>query len=294
MQNRWLREWYLLNKTQRRGTLVLVFLVLITLLLKLFYHPTPEEEAFYFAQLTVNNFTSNDTSKQPLTASSFQDSLFFFNPNTISEQAMKTLGFSEKLIRNILNYRNAGGTFNSKESLKKLYLMNDSIYQKIEPYILLNTSTSDTPKNNKNTLFTPKTAQHQTLVEVELNSADSSNLETLKGIGKKLSSRIIKFRNRLGGFYTVEQLKEVYGLSDSLYRFILSANKITVDTNLIQKINLNTADFKTMIKHPYFNKDMIFKTLNLQKQKEKLTEEKVKHLTGDDETWGKIKHYISW
>lgn len=293
MLNRWLREWYLLNKTQRRGTLILVLLFLIALLLKLFYHPAPEKEVFYFAQLTVNNFTPNNTSTQQFTAAS-QDSLFFFNPNTISAQSMKTLGFSEKLIRNILNYRNAGGTFNSKESLKKLYLMNDSIYSRIEPYILLNTPISSTKTNNKNTLFTPKTDKNQTLVEVELNSADSSNLETLKGVGKKLSNRIIKFRNRLGGFYTVEQLKEVYGISDSLYRFILSANKITVNTSLIQKINLNTADFKTMIKHPYFNKDMIFKTLNLQKQKEKLTEEKVKHLTGNDETWEKIKHYISW
>ncbi len=290
MFRRWLREWYTLSKTQRRGTLVLLCSFLIVFLIKWLYRPLPEKDDLYFAQLTSQNLSTDTSSNTSLK----KDSLFFFNPNTISAQEMKALGFSQKLISNVLNYRNAGGKFYSKESLKKLYAINDSIYQKIEPYILLNTPTSDNQTNNKNILSTPKTAKNRTWIELELNSADSSNLETLKGIGKKLSKRIIKFRTRLGGFYTVEQLKEVYGISDSLYRFILSANKITVDTNLIQKINLNTADFKTMIKHPYFNKDIIFKTLNLQKQKEKLTEEKLKHLIGDEEAWKKIKHYINW
>ena len=99
---------------------------------------------------------------------------------------------------------------------------------------------------------------------VDLNAADSSALTTLNGIGPSFASRIIKYRNRLGGFYTKEQLLEVYGLDTVLYDKI--KNHISINKNSVQKININTAEFKEMKRHPYFSYNAVVAALNYRKQ----------------------------
>lgn len=98
---------------------------------------------------------------------------------------------------------------------------------------------------------------------IEINSADSANLISLPGIGKVFASRIIKYRNMLGGYYNPEQLKEVYGFNDEKYQNLKAY--ISVDTSLISKLNINKAEFQTVLKHPYIDYDMtkrIFKARN--------------------------------
>lgn len=284
-----IREWYVLNKTQRRGVLVVLVIFLFSILFKWFYQPTPsDKEAIYFANIILQN--NEDSITRSSIISTSKDSLFFFNPNTIKEDEMKMLGFSEKIIRNIINYRNAGGKFYTKESLKKIYGINDSIYNKLSPYILIEITEKKNQNfeadENKNTLKFSKKS-------VELNTADTLELEQLKGIGKVLSVRIVKYRNRLGGFYSIEQLKEVYGINEEAYKTITQQNEIKIDIQLIKKINLKTADFKTMIRHPYFNKDIVVKILQMQRNNESFNEEKLKFLFGE-ELFEKIKSYIQW
>lgn len=84
---------------------------------------------------------------------------------------------------------------------------------------------------------------------IEINSADSILLLDLKGIGPAYAHRIIAFRKILGGFYSKEQLKEVYGMDEE--RFNLLAPQVNIDTTKIQFINLNQTDFATLKKHPY-------------------------------------------
>lgn len=283
-----IREWYVLNKTQRRGVAVVLVIFLFSILFKWFYQPTsPDKESIYFANIILQN---NDSIKTVSINSIIKDSLFFFNPNTITEAEMKTLGLSEKIIQNIVHYRNAGGKFYTKESLKKIYSINDSIYNKLAPYILIEIAEKKNPNfeanENKNTLKFSKKS-------VELNTADTLELEQLKGIGKVLSVRIVKYRNRLGGFYSIEQLKEVYGINEEAYKTITQQNEIKIDIQLIKKINLKTADFKTMIRHPYFNKDIVVKILQMQRNNESFNEEKLKFLFGE-ELFEKIKSYIQW
>ena len=84
---------------------------------------------------------------------------------------------------------------------------------------------------------------------IDLNRADSSDLVRLRGIGPVLSARIIKYRNALGGFCAVDQLREVYGM-DSLTAGSLRAF-LSVDQTAVQKIDLNKAAFKELLHHPY-------------------------------------------
>lgn len=100
-----------------------------------------------------------------------------------------------------------------------------------------------------NSFNKPKAYVALQTVKIELNSSDSASLDQLPGIGPVLANRIIKYRSMLGGFYSMDQLAEVYGLKtetiDKIKRYI------TIDTLLIERLNLNTAEFKKINAHPY-------------------------------------------
>lgn len=87
---------------------------------------------------------------------------------------------------------------------------------------------------------------------VDLNQSDTSALVKLPGIGPVLSLRIIKYRNFLGGFARVEQLKEVYGLPEETYEMI--KNRVTVDSSFIKRIDINSADYKELSRIRYLDK----------------------------------------
>ena len=94
----------------------------------------------------------------------------------------------------------------------------------------------------------------------ELNSCDSAELESLPGLGPVLSGRIIKFRKLLGGFYSVEQLREVYGLNEDIFDIVNS--KVKVDTSLIQKIRVNEATYYDLVRLPYLNSNEVNLLIN--------------------------------
>ena len=108
---------------------------------------------------------------------------------------------------------------------------------------------SDSYPINSNKPFTPKQVAFK---PIDLNEADSFALEKLPMIGEKLSARIIKYRDKLGGFIAVEQLKEVFGLSDSTYGIIV--DKVFVEKQFKpRKVLINKVDYTELRKHPYLN-----------------------------------------
>ena len=148
---------------------------------------------------------------------------FRFDPNTVSEEALVRLGLSPKQAASIGNYRSKGGRFRKKEDFAKMYIVSDSLYARLEPYI-------DIPK-------------------LELNSADSAALVRLKGIGPFYARRIISYRERLGGFCDVEQIMEVEGLDSA--RFSGFCDAVYVDTARIVKIDIWRDSLPRLVSHPY-------------------------------------------
>lgn len=104
---------------------------------------------------------------------------------------------------------------------------------------------------------------------LNLNSCDSASLEALPGIGPVLSTRIIKYRYLLGGFVSTEQLKEVYGLTEETFDMI--SPRVFADSLTIRKIRINDADFKALIRHPYFNRNDVSAILKYRELKGKIT-----------------------
>lgn len=185
-----------------------------------------------------------------------EHSLFAFDPNTVSFPDMLKLGFDRKVANNIVKYRDKGGKFKRASDLYKIYGADPQLINVLVPYVTLPESSVanvDVEKASVNTNIT-YVAKSEPLTKtksiVDLNAADSSTLVNVNGIGPTFASRIVKFRNRLGGFVSKEQLKEVYGLTPEHYETI--APNVTVNSNSVKKININKATLDELKSHVYF------------------------------------------
>lgn len=185
--------------------------------------------------------------------------LFKFDPNTASIKDLQTLGIAPFIARRIDKFRSKGGKFRKKEDLLHIYDFPQDVYNKLESYIDLpvqevKTSKSYTQKPGQNYPEEKRAYIKPVIVPFDINTADTTQLIRLKGIGSKLSVRIIKFRDALGGFHSKAQYQEIFGL-DSLalselqqYAGILSP---------VRKINLNTASAEEMAQHTYLRNKRI-------------------------------------
>ena len=128
---------------------------------------------------------------------------------------------------------------------------------------------------------------------VELNSADSLGLVSLRGIGPVFAARIIKYRALLGGFCSVSQLLEVYGFPEET--FIALADKVFVDTTMIRKIRVNFADYSALIRHPYIDRDLVRALIDYRSKKGPYASQRQLHesVVIDSAKWSKLKFYLS-
>ena len=127
-----------------------------------------------------------------------------------------------------------------------------------------------------------------------MNSCDSASLDVLPGIGPVLSARIIRYRNLLGGFYDVEQLKEVYGLSEDTYSIIVG--RVMVDTSLVQRVSVNSAEYATLLRMPYLEKEDVDNIMRYKRIKGKIGS--MAELEEDEvissSTAKKVSHYLEF
>ena len=131
--------------------------------------------------------------------------------------------------------------------IPKFFDGKQQVVEKISTMELQDTLKKIKPEVHKK--FEPPRYIKKKIEPFEINKADTSAFIALPGIGSKLAARIVLFREKLGGFYNVDQLKEVYGLQDSVYRKI--SPLLRCDPGIIRKIPINTAEKETLKVHPY-------------------------------------------
>lgn len=181
---------------------------------------------------------------------------FPFNPNTITKTQLVEFGLSEKQASNFVNYVRAGGKFKKTEDIKKLYCMSEDLYKAMSPYVRIPTQDKiETTKQDDNSTISTKTINKPFTAKPEiildLNQADSLDLQILRGIGPSYGKRIYIYGQKLGGYVEISQLKEVYGMTDTLYNSI--ALYLKIDNPNPSKININTSTIKELSSHPYID-----------------------------------------
>ncbi|MGI6323204.1 MAG: helix-hairpin-helix domain-containing protein [Bacteroidales bacterium] len=129
---------------------------------------------------------------------------------------------------------------------------------------------------------------------LELNTCDSASLESLPGLGPVLSARIIKYRNLLGGYASVDQLKEVYGLSEDTYNLV--SGFLRADPALVRKIQINNADYKQLIRMPYLERSEISAILKYKELMQKINniDELIENKIITIEKAAKISPYLAF
>jgi len=273
-----LKDYLSLSYKVKRGLMVLFVLMAaeIITLAWLRYRPNSSEavdssafrkeiDAFY-ASAAINPVTSEEKKFQsadketvPATGDfrELKGDLFSFNPNQLPEKEWQRLGFSEKQVRSIKNYEAKGGVFKSSADVKKMYAISETEFNRIAPFI-------DLPEEKKAEPVTFKKINKPFLI-IDIGTADSTELSKLPMVGDYLAYKIYNYRDKLGGFFSIDQLKEVHGLRDSTFIIILPHLVLGDSTNL-RKINLNLAGYDELARHPYINSKIANVILAYRKQ----------------------------
>jgi DNA uptake protein ComE-like DNA-binding protein len=175
---------------------------------------------------------------------------FNFDPNTLDENGWNKLGLPEKTIKTILNYLGKGGKFKSAEDIRKIWGLKKEDADVLIPYISIAAKPTDNKFNN---VYAGKNYAKSAPSVIDINTATVDDFKRLPAVGNT-AYKILKFREKLGGFININQVKETYGLTDSVYQAMLPYLSLT-STN-IQKININTASDFDLGKHPYISSDI--------------------------------------
>lgn len=179
--------------------------------------------------------------------------LFNFNPNGLSVDDWVRLGLSPAQARSVKNFESKGGKFECKEDVKKLFVISAERYSELEPFIVLpeKSMRADSIKNSVQNKSNINYQRSKIPSIIELNTADTSDLMLINGIGPAFANRILAYRERLGGFHDKDQLTEVFGIDQEKFDAIKSFVK--VDSSYIRKININTAMASDFKKLPYIS-----------------------------------------
>ena len=280
-----LQSYFGFNREQRNGLLVLLFVSFTLLIIRIVYPYSIEpDKNIVISNLPLYEKMLDEQSGE--NSSPSKTNLFVFNPNTVNYEQLLQLGFKEKTARTFLKYRSKGFVFKQKSDLQKVYGISPELYEKLEPYILIPNGKKSEGRNEKS-----EVAAKQQQKKLELNSADSLQLLELNGIGPSYAKRILKYRSILGGYVSVEQLKEVYGFTEELFDKVKPF--VSVDSTLIKKIKINDDDFKTVNKHPYITYELC-KTIFDWRRKSVITSTSLKDILNDDVLYNKLLPYLSF
>ena len=239
------------SRRERNGIITLIFISIIAKAIPYFLETIPpkdlaHDDALEWARLRVFADTPKyyrGFSKKETNTTATPSKLFHFDPNTLDETGWVKLGLSPKAAASVTKYVSKGGKFYKPEDIRKIYGLNSELANRLEPYVQIAAT-----QKSKFIPFEKKEFSYQQRT-VDINYGDSAAFELLPGIGPTLAKRIITFREKLGGFYAIEQLAETYGLPDSTFQKIKSSLKMAPFE--IKKININEASKEELQSHPY-------------------------------------------
>lgn len=251
---RWVRNFFGFSRSQTNAFLVLLPLMIILIFSEPVwrwwvtgraqdYSNDKQKLDSLIALWDVKDSTLTEPDEQKI-----KPSFFSFDPNKASINDLQTLGFSKGIASRMVRYREKGGVFRIKSDVLKMYGVDSAHYQQLYAFIALpEKQESKSPFESK-----PKTFTKKSVEKFDLNLADTAQLKKIYGIGEKLSLRILKYRDALGGFIAMDQMKEIYGLDSAVVNRLLK--QAFIDSGFtVSKININSISEKELAIHPYIS-----------------------------------------
>ncbi len=252
----WIRNYFGSSKAETNGFVILVFLMLLVFIsLSVYEHaisPTIDLSADHaqLEQLVLEMEKSAASMEKEVATTPLLADMHAFDPNIATATTLIQMGIPAHIAARLIKYRESGGKFRTKNDLMKIYGFRVQDFERLLPYI-------DLPENLpefKKKEFVPFSSEEKEPIALmfDVNRADTAQLKKINGIGAVLSSRIIKYRDLLGGFIDKQQYQEVYGLSDEVVEKLNKSTQIE-DNFQQQLINVNKASAEDLAAHPYIN-----------------------------------------
>ncbi len=305
------KSYFHFTKKERKGILFLTGIALTSVIVSISHQyilrgrPAPTHT--YSAEMAKLEAQSPDTTsirnryiKEFRSYTSYSKSkyidpkgeLFHFDPNTISDKEWRRLGLRDKTIGMIKNYLAKGGQFREATDIKKIWGLNEKLADRIIPFARITIPESRIrstfSKTERQTNYTTKKYQF-----LNINEGDTNALTKLPGIGPKLSQRIVKYRDRLGGFHSVDQVAETFGLPDSTFQKIRSW--LQVEKGNVKTININTATLDELRAHPYIRYHLANAIVQYRQQHKSYSSvNEIRNIMlVDDTTYRKVAPYLA-
>ena len=190
---------------------------------------------------------------------------FPFDPNTIDREGWRALGLSDKQVDGIERYMSKGGRFRTKKDLGRMYSIKPEQFERLKSFIQLPDSVAQKTRSEgaygqrsfENHREEPteerrsSTYERPVIRKVEVNTADTVALVALPGIGPAFARGIVKYREMLGGYHSLDQLAEVYVLKDKPDAVVKLKELLLLDTLMVRRIPINTCTVEELAAHPY-------------------------------------------
>ncbi len=266
-----IRKYFGISRTEANGLIVLILVSIILIISPLLYrhyegggYQNFEKDLALLDSLSDILWASNQGAVSD--TSPVYSNLELFDPNDVSFLQMVRMGFDSILAKRVINYRNKGGIFHEPEDILKIYDFPETLYHRIDPFIRTPGSEKTLTGNSepKSMVFRSGNLAQEELkkIKLDLNKADSSQLILIRGIGPVFSSRIIKYRNLLGGYLSTAQLSEVYGLKDET---LLHLKECVFIDSLFEpeRIRVNFSEWEELVRHPYIHSALANRILKI-------------------------------
>ena len=246
MENSW-KAYFIFSKKEQRGVMVLGSLLLGSLAIGYFFP----------AKKSVDQKTIVATVK-----------LFYFDPNTIDSMEALRLGIPQKQVNTLLRYRNKGGRFYNKEDIAKLYGLKKELVEKLIPYVVIQNKQRNRLYRNKLSSTYNKTSstyKNEDDWSIDINTSDEMQWAKHTKLNAAVIKNLIKYRNYIGGFSKLNQIKKVYGFNEADYYVLIPHLKLG-KLNM-QKPNASTMSFEQWKQVGIFADREIVKILRIRKEK---------------------------
>lgn len=248
-----LRDFFYVQRSDREVIIVLLLIIVVAFVL-LFVTGGDDSTPPAAAAADSTLATAKAPSRAPIyyKVEERKPELFAFDPNRADSTQLLRLGLQPWQVRNIYKYRAAGGIYRTKQDFARLYGLTVAKYRELEPYIRISADyapastlfTDDKPQHPDTLRYPQKLAEGET---IELNTADTTQLRQVPGIGSYYARRIVQYRERLGGFVSTSQLSEIEGVPAEAQAYF------TVQASEVTRLNINRLSLDQLKQHPYIN-----------------------------------------